>query len=115
MLSDDAGLAAVFSPRRVALVGASDRPGSLGRLLWDNLADFPGDVVPVGQASTIGGATAYADLRDVPGEVDLAIIATPAASVPGLVRAAGNKRVGAVIVLSAGFAETGPEGARLQE
>ncbi len=115
MLSDGTGLAAVFSPRRVALVGASDRPGSMGRLLWDNLADFPGDVVPVGLASTIGGATAYADLRDIPGEIDLAIIATPAPSVPGLVRAAADKRVGAVIVLSAGFAETGPEGARLQQ
>src|SRR5262245_50856157 len=114
MLSDGTGLAAVFSPRRVALVGASDRPGSIGRLLWDNLADFPGAVVPVSLASTIGGTTAYADLRDIPGEIDLAIIATPARSVPGLVRAAADKRIGAVIVLSAGFAETGPEGARLQ-
>ena len=43
------GLAAVFEPRRVALVGASDRPGSVGRLLWDNLAGFPGEVLPVGR------------------------------------------------------------------
>ena len=49
------GLAAVFEPRRVALVGASDRPGSVGRLLWDNLADFPGEVLPVGQADRVGG------------------------------------------------------------
>ena len=46
------GLAAVFAPRRVALVGASDRPGSVGRLLWDNLAGFPGEVLPVGPAGT---------------------------------------------------------------
>src|SRR5499427_8430668 len=77
------GLAAVFEPRRVALVGASDRLGSVGRLLWDNLADFPGQVLPVCPAATVGGQTAYADLRDVPGQVDLAVIATPAATVPG--------------------------------
>jgi acyl-CoA synthetase (NDP forming) len=110
----DAGLSAVFEPRRVALVGASDRPGSLGRLLWDNLADFPGEVLPVSPAATVGGRPAYADLRDVPGHVDLAVIATPAASVPGIVRSAADKRVTAAVVLSAGFAETGDDGAKLQ-
>jgi hypothetical protein len=81
------GLAAVFEPRRVALVGASDRPGSVGRLLWDNLAGFPGEVLPVCPAATVAGRPAYADLRDVPGEVDLAVIATPAATVPGIIGA----------------------------
>ncbi len=108
------GLAAVFEPRRVALVGASDRPGSVGRLLWDNLAGFPGEVLPVCPAATVGGQAAYADLRDVPGQVDLAVIATPAATVPGIIRAAAAKGVRAAVVLSAGFAETGDEGARLQ-
>ena len=108
------GLAAVFEPRRVALVGASDRPGSVGRLLWDNLAGFPGEVLPVCPAATVGGQAAYADLRDVPGEVDLAVIATPAATVPGIIGAAADKGVRAAVVLSAGFAETGDEGARLQ-
>ena len=114
MLTDDSGLEAVFSPRRMALVGASERPGTVGRLLWDNLADFPGEVVPVSQSGTVCGTTAYADLREVPGEVDLAVIATPAAAVPGVVRAAADKGVRAVVVLSAGFAETGPDGAALQ-
>jgi acyl-CoA synthetase (NDP forming) len=108
------GLAAVFEPRRVALVGASDRPGSVGRLLWDNLAGFPGEVLPVCPAATVGGKAAYADLRDVPGQVDLAVIATPAATVPGIIGAAADKGVRAAVVLSAGFAETGDEGARLQ-
>jgi acyl-CoA synthetase (NDP forming) len=111
---DTGALEAVFTPRRIALVGASDRPGSMGRLLWDNLADFPGEVVPVCPAATVGGVAAYADLRDVPGAVDLAVIATPAATVPEIVRAAAGKGVRAAVVLSAGFAETGPEGARLQ-
>ncbi|HSS90780.1 MAG TPA: acetate--CoA ligase family protein [Streptosporangiaceae bacterium] len=108
------GLAAVFEPRRVALVGASDRPGSVGRLLWDNLAGFPGEVLPVCRAATVGGHAAYADLRDVPGQVDLAVIATPAATVPAIIGAAADKGVRAAVVLSAGFAETGDEGARLQ-
>jgi acyl-CoA synthetase (NDP forming) len=108
------GLAAVFDPRRVALVGASDRAGSVGRLLWDNLADFPGEVLPVCQAATVGGRPAYADLRDVPGLVDLAVIATPAATVPDIVAAAAAKGVAAAVVLSAGFAETGADGAKLQ-
>src|SRR5215475_9415402 len=111
---DGGGLAAIFEPHRVALVGASDRPGSVGRLLWDNLADFPGEVLPVCPAATVGGKTAYADLRAVPGEVDLAVIATPAATVPGIIGAAADKGVRAAVVLSAGFAETGDEGARLQ-
>jgi acyl-CoA synthetase (NDP forming) len=109
------GLAAVFAPRRVALVGASERPGSVGRLLWDNLADFPGEVVPVGPAAQVCGQVAYPDLRDVPGQVDLAVIATPAAAVPGIVRSAAGQGVAAVVVLSAGFAETGDDGARLQD
>jgi acyl-CoA synthetase (NDP forming) len=108
------GLAAVFEPRRVALVGASDRAGSVGRLLWDNLADFPGDVLPVGPAATVGGRPGYPDLRAVPGPVDLAIIATPAATVPEIITAAAAKGVAAAVVLSAGFAEIGPAGARLQ-
>jgi acetyltransferase len=110
----ESGLAAVFEPRRVALVGASDRPGSVGRLLWDNLAGFPGEVLPVCPSATVGGKAAYADLRDVPGQVDLAVIATPAATVPGIIGAAADKGVRAAVVLSAGFAETGDEGARLQ-
>src|SRR5215475_7591301 len=111
---DGGGLAAIFEPHRVALVGASDRPGSVGRLLWDNLADFPGEVLPVCPAATVGGRAAYADLRDVPGQVDLAVIATPAATVPGIIGAAADKGVRAAVVLSAGFAETGDEGAKLQ-
>ena len=115
MLNGLDGLAAVFAPRRVALVGASERPGSVGRLLWDNLAGFPGEVLPVGPAARVCGQVAYPDLRDVPGQVDLAVIATPAATVPGIVRSAAAKGVAAVVVLSAGFAETGDDGARLQD
>jgi len=114
VLNGNTGLTAVFTPRRVALVGASDRPGSVGRLLWENLATFPGEVVPVSQSATVGGRVAYPRLDDVPGPVDLVVIATPAATVPGIVRAAAGKGVAAAIVLSAGFAEVGAAGAKLQ-
>jgi acyl-CoA synthetase (NDP forming) len=114
VLTGHRGLAAVFEPRRVALVGASDRPGSVGRLLWDNLATFPGDVVPVSQSAQVAGQPAYPSLRDVPGPVDLAVVATPAATVPGIIRAAAGQGVAAAVVLSAGFAEAGDEGAKLQ-
>lgn len=114
MLNGPRGLDAVFAPRRVALVGASGRDGSAGLLLWENLAGFPGEVIPVAPAATVGGQPAYADLRGVPSEIDLAVVVTPAATVPGIVRAAAAKGVRAVVVLSAGFAETGAEGARLQ-
>jgi acetyltransferase len=113
-MSARSGLTAVFAPRRVALVGASDRPGSVGRLLWENLATFPGEVVPVSQSATIGGRVAYRRLDDVPGLVDLVVIATPAATVPGIVHAAAGKGVAAAVVLSAGFAEVGEAGAKLQ-
>lgn len=110
------GLVAVFSPRRVALVGASQQPGKLGSLLWKNLATFPGEVVPVtARAATVGGVRAYAHLRDVPGPVDLAVVAVPADAVPGVARDAAGKKVGAMVVLSGGFAEAGLEGRQRQD
>ncbi|MDP2308435.1 MAG: acetate--CoA ligase family protein [Pseudomonadota bacterium] len=97
---------AIFSPRRVALVGASNRQGSLGQLLASNLADFPGEVVHVHVGQS---------LRDVVPPVDLAIVAVPAAAAPEVARDAAAAGVEAMIVLSGGFAETGPDGARLQD
>jgi acyl-CoA synthetase (NDP forming) len=110
------GLAAVFTPRRVALVGASDRPGSMGSLLWSNLAGFPGEVVPVTRsAATVGGRRAYPSLRAVGGRVDLAVVVVPAAAAPQVIADAGAAGVPAAVVISGGFAETGPSGRRLQE
>lgn len=106
----------VFSPRRIALVGASDQPGKLGRLLWDNLTTFPGDVVPVTtSARSVAGVAAVASLRDVPGPVDLAVIAVPAPAVPKVVGDAAASGIPAVVVLTGGFAEVGTQGQRLQE
>jgi acetyltransferase len=111
-----AALGKAFAPRRIALVGASEREGSLGRLLWDNLAGTPADVVPVSpRGGTVFGRTAYQDLAEVPGEIDLVVVGVPAASTVDVIAAAAAKRVPAAVVLSAGFAETGTQGRQLQQ
>ncbi len=99
-------LDALFSPRRIALVGASDRKGTLGAMLAGNLAAYPGEIVPVRSGES---------LRDVEGEIDLAVVAVPAKAVPGVAADAAAKGVTAMVVLSGGFAEAGPDGAALQD
>jgi acetyltransferase len=99
-------LHALFAPDRVALVGASDRAGSLGALLAANLESFPGELVLV---------RAGESLRDVGVPVDLAVVAVPAAAAPGVAADAAAAGVTAMVVLSGGFAESGPDGALLQE
>jgi acetyltransferase len=98
-------LETLFAPRRVALVGASDRAGSLGQLLVRNLQEYAGEVVQVRS----GGS-----LRDVEGHIDLAVVAVPAAAAPAVAAEAAAVGVSAMVVLSGGFAETGPQGASLQ-
>jgi acetyltransferase len=108
-------LEAVFNPRRVAVVGASDTPGKMGTLFMRNLEAFPGELIPVTRSQeTVNGRTAYASLRDVPGVIDLAVVVVPAKAVPEVVADAASARTEAVVVISGGFAEAGPEGAALQ-
>ncbi len=109
-------LSALFEPRRVALVGASDQPGKMGELFWRNLSSFPGEVVPITTgAASVAGRKAYPSLLDVEGEIDLAVVVVPAPAVPGVMRDAAAKGVRAAVVITGGFAEAGPEGVRLQE
>ena len=112
-----AGLAALFRPRSVAVVGASRRPDSVGGLVMRNLVGgFTGPVYPVNpHADSVLSVPAYASLRDVLREVDLAIVIVPAASVPAVIDDCRAQGVRAVIVPAAGFAEAGPEGRALQE
>lgn len=105
-------LNAVFSPRRIAVVGASDRPGSAGKLFWDNLRSFPGEVIPVHpRVSTVDGQPAVPSLRGL--DADLAVVATPAEAVPDVIAEATG--VSAAVVISGGFAESGPRGVGLQQ
>lgn len=99
----------------MAVVGASEKPASPGEVIWKNLAGFPGEVLPVSRTSEmIGDQRAYASLRDIPGAVDLAVVAVPAVAALEVVRDAVAAGVGAVVLVSAGFAETGPSGIALQ-
>lgn len=108
-------LESVFRPKRVALVGASDRPGSTGALLWENLRGFAGDVYPVnGSGRAVAGVRGYATLRETPGPIDLAVLVVPATAIPAVIRDAAAMRVPACVVITAGFAEAGPDGERLQ-
>ncbi len=113
-LAARAAVASVLEPRSVALVGASRRPGSVGAEVLRNLveAGFPGELHPVNPAAeTLRGLPAHASLEAVPGEVELAVIAVPAAAVAAVAREAAAKGARALVVLSAGFSETGEEGA----
>ena len=107
---------AAFAPRRVALVGASGDVGKAGRLLMDNLlAHGRREVVPIHPSATeIMGLTAYAKLAAVPGQIDLAVIVTPAHTLPLVIADCASAKVPVALILSGGFAEVGPEGAALE-
>jgi acetyltransferase len=110
-------LDALFSPRSVAVIGASERPHSVGRIVFSNLTDgsFGGAVFPVTPAhASVLGRAAFADIGAVPRPVDLAIVATPAASVPSIIAQCAAAGVSTAIILSAGFRETGTAGVELE-
>ena len=112
-----AGLLPLFRPRSVAVIGASRRPDAVGGLVMRNLVGgFTGPVYPVNpRADSVLCVPAYPSLRDVPREIDLAIVIVPAATVPAVIDDCRARGVKAVIVPAAGFAETGPQGRAIQE
>ena len=97
---------ALFAPRAIALVGASNTPGSVGAVLARNLlgGGFAGPVMPVNpHETTIASAASYRSLGDLPHRPDLAVIATPAATVPALIGELAQLGCRAAVVISAGF------------
>jgi acetyltransferase len=107
----------LFRPQSVAVVGASATRGSVGHILLRNLlaSPFGGPVFPVNpNRRSVQGVYAYPTLRAVPGPVDLAVIATPAATAPEQVQAAVECGAKGAIVISAGFSELGPAGRDLE-
>ncbi|MFP5469439.1 MAG: acetate--CoA ligase family protein, partial [Alphaproteobacteria bacterium] len=111
-------LQSLFAPESIALIGASQRPGSVGQVLMKNLLsqEFAGPILPVNPNETmIASLTAYKDVASLPVIPDLAVICTPPATVPGLIDALGRRGVKAAIVITAGFAEMGAEGRALQQ
>jgi acetyltransferase len=110
-------LGAILAPKSVAVIGATDKTGSVGRtLLWNLIRNpFGGTVFPVNpNRSSILGIKAYPSLAAVPDPVDLAVIVTPASTVPDLVGECVEAGVKGAIIISAGFKETGAAGADLE-
>lgn len=107
----------MFTPRSVAVIGATDRPGTVAQTLLHNLirGRFAGSIFPVNpKHAAIMGLPCYRDIASVPGPTDVAVIVTPAATVPGIVGECVKAGVGAAAVISAGFKERGTEGAELE-
>jgi acetyltransferase len=107
-----------FVPKSVAIVGASERKESVGYRLLLNMqeAGFKGKLYPVNpKRDELLGLKAYPDIDAIPDTLDLAVIATPAPTVPGIVRQCGEKSVNSIIIITAGFGELGDAGKRLQQ
>jgi acetyltransferase len=107
----------IFLPKSVAVIGASDRAGSVGRnVLWNLLSTpFGGTVYPVNaKRDSVLGVRGYRNVSAIPERVDLAVITTPAATVPELIQECVNAGVPAAIVISAGFKEQGEAGQELE-
>jgi acetyltransferase len=108
----------LFRPQSVAVFGASATPGSVGNILMRNLLENPfgGVVFPINpKRRAVQGVHCYPSLAAVPEKVELAVIATPAATVPNLVRQCVEQGVASAIIISAGFAELGKEGRKLED
>lgn len=111
-------LSFMFAPSSVALIGASEKEGSVGKtLLWNLISNpFGGTVYPVNpKRKNVMGIKAYPTIKDVPEPVELAVIATPAATVPDIVRQCVEVGVKGAIIISAGFKEIGPSGLQLEQ
>jgi acetyltransferase len=111
-------LDAIFLPKTVAVIGATDRAGSVGRtVLWNLIqSPFGGTVFPVNpQRNSVLGIKAYPNVAAIPEPVDLAIVVTPAGTVPAVIGECVDAGVKGAIIISAGFRETGAAGAELEQ
>jgi acetyltransferase len=110
-------LECIFNPASIAVIGANEREGSVGRRVFENLVSggFRGEVAAVNAArSSVLGRPAYPDIFSVGRRIDLAVVITPASSVPDVIAQCAAAGVKGAIVISAGFRETGAAGAQLE-
>jgi len=108
----------LFEPKSVAVFGASDRSGSVGNLVFRNMieGDFRGEVYPINpKHDKVQGHKAYADLNSIGRPIDLAVITTPAATIPGIIESCGENGIRAAVIVSAGFREVGTPGQKLEQ
>jgi len=107
----------LFAPKSVAVIGATDRAGSVGRtVLWNLISNpFGGTVYPVNPKSrSVLGIKAYPSVKELPEPLDLAVVVTPAPVIPGIIGQCADLGVKGAIIISAGFRETGAAGAELE-
>jgi len=107
----------LFETKSIAVIGASDREGSAGYRIFHNLIsnDYQGKVYPVNlKHEKIQGIKAYKSVLDIPGEVDMAVVITPAKTVLGIAEECGKKGIHGMLIISAGFKEVGEEGRKLE-
>ena len=108
----------IFAPKIVAVIGATENANSVGRTVFQNLGrgGFDGVVYPVNpKRSSVLCVKAYPNIGAVPEKVDLAVICTPAKTVPGIIKDCVKAGVPGAVIISAGFKETGPEGVKLEQ
>jgi 4-hydroxybutyrate---CoA ligase (ADP-forming) len=104
-----------FSPKSIAIIGASEKPG-VGKTIFYNIAKhFKGKIYPVTPSNpTVGGLTAYKNVLDIPDSVDLAVVAAPSKFTPSVMEEVGKKGIKGAIIVSAGFKEVDEAGAKLE-
>jgi len=110
-------LAPIFSPQSIAVIGATEREGSVGRTILENLqkGGFTGTLFPINpKRDTVLGVKAYPDIKAVPSKPDLAVVITPPPTVPGIIHDCVELGVGGAIIISAGFKEIGAPGVELE-
>ena len=105
-----------FNPRSVAVIGASSDPKKMGYAVMHNLLHFPGQIYPVNnKRGEVQGLKAYPTVSAIPNPVDLAVITVPGTQVPKVMQECGEKGIPLVVVITAGFKETGPDGKALED
>jgi len=107
----------LFAPKSVAVYGASDRTDSVGQIVFQNMlgSGFQGELYPINSKhAEVQGKRAYTGVADIGAPVELAVIATPPQTVPGIIEECGIHGVKAAVIITAGFGETGAEGAALE-
>src|SRR5271165_6381349 len=109
-------LRTLMDPKSIALIGATEAPNSVGRTLMENLISSGRTVYPINpNRSSVLGVKAFPKISDAPPSVELAIIATPAATVPELVGECESAGVKGAVIVSAGFSESGSAGLELEK
>jgi 4-hydroxybutyryl-CoA synthetase (ADP-forming) len=106
-----------LSPESIAVVGASERPGTIGKAIISNiLSGYKGEVYPITPShESVFGKKAYKSVTDIPNSVDLAVVVTPSKIVPAVMEECGKKGIKGAIIITAGFKEVGGEGEALQK